>query len=140
MYHYGIEMKTIKRYTGVGIVLIVPLWNWNLTLQVSLLTIRCFNCTILELKFDLGLMPLSEQVLIVLSWNWNKEFKDIVTHYADVLIVSSWNWNIGVSQLANALNVVLIVLSWNLNIKGRSLKIIKLCNVLIVLSWNWNSK
>ena len=86
-----------------------------LVVHVSRICLR-FNCTIMELKFDLGLMPISEQVLIVLSWNWNKEFKDIVTHYADVLIVSSWNWNIGVSQLANALNVVLIVLLWNWNV------------------------
>ena len=60
-------------------------------------------------------------------------------YYNCVLIVLLWNWNEKAKTKMIEIGKVLIVLSWNLNIKGRSLKIIKLCNVLIVPYWNWNS-
>ena len=44
-------------------VLIVPLWNWNTTKRPKIIGGASFNCTFMELKYDLEYKPKKEMIL-----------------------------------------------------------------------------
>ena len=78
----------------INFVLIVPLWNWNEEAYSYLGNYGCFNRTFMELKFDaLCFCSFAVCVLIVPLWNWNSNIASKYNTLAFVLIVPLWNWN-----------------------------------------------
>ena len=80
------------------IVLIVPLWNWNIYYFLSwqfcylVLIVPLWNWNIAQLV--LGMIA-QFNVLIVPLWNWNFSMQTIAYQFVyQVLIVLLWNWNI----------------------------------------------
>ena len=141
-------------------VLIVPLWNWNETLQFMNTVTKCFNCTFMELKSRI-LVGVSRVIfgfnctIMELKLGRHTDFPDIKW----VLIVPLWNWNYrhkcghlkltGFNCTIMELKFlfqqkwldspdVLIVLLWNWNELGIGIYD-KSDSVLIVLLWNWNA-
>ena len=118
MYLYGIEIIIKLDNIGEIIVLIVPLWNWNLVYKDRVKQRRTVlivplwnwnmiddsnfrsqfegsNCTFMELKWqNVSKFASSSIVLIVPLWNWNWWKKSLVISCHPVLIVPLWNWNI----------------------------------------------
>ena len=93
------ELKWLTKTFQVilSLVLIVPLWNWNVFLSMlNDATISCFNRTFMELKY----YSRSTQgfyfiiVLIVPLWNWNTKVLEVISAQIRVLIVPLWNWNL----------------------------------------------
>ena len=125
---------------NLTLVLIVPLWNWNEILKGLLLLNKGFNCTFMELKFNIQTPKIKS------IWRFNCTFMELKFIYDkqhdfkyDVLIVPLWNWNRNTGTASMMRRRVLIVPLWNWNTahpppppKGGYL-------VLIVPLWNWNS-
>ena len=113
------ELKWLRseHVTMRKVVLIVPLWNWNV--------------------FGWGEEVWIRKVLIVPLWNWNYFIHLIDDSLLFVLIVPLWNWNSG----------LLVVPSWSASRFNRTFMELKCtnnistcvcCIVLIVPLWNWN--
>ena len=81
-------------WTTRACVLIVPLWNWNLTLNRKAQTPSSFNRTFMELKLITHHISYrGSLVLIVPLWNWNVFAVEQRDKSRRVLIVPLWNWN-----------------------------------------------
>ena len=61
-----------------GVVLIVPLWNWNVAPADSIQEAESFNRTFMELKWN-GAKGTAAilHVLIVPLWNWNERTQKV---------------------------------------------------------------
>ena len=73
MYLYGIEMAAPTRWgTHPRDVLIVPLWNWNYCPLFRKTSLKCSNCTFMELKllinFIIDLIYCSNCTFMELKW------------------------------------------------------------------------
>ena len=141
-------------------VLIVPLWNWNGILIVSLLSlISSSNRTFMELKFLFMLFVTSAKLrsnrtFMELKW----EERHITFELMRVLIVPLWNWNYIIIFLLSSLlcsNRTFMELKSNragreardwrssnrtfMELKYRGGGFLFLApKVLIVPLWNWN--
>ena len=116
MYLYGIEIKNKVNRNAFDLVLIVPLWNWNIEGALNshrywVLIVPLWNwnkgnkdgydkgyngsnCTFMELKsLNEYNFSLSDTVLIVPLWNWNDKRPTSCHNPNKVLIVPLWNWN-----------------------------------------------
>ena len=132
-------MIQIKKLWICYLVLIVPLWNWNVVIMSKTSRgVVCFNRTFMELKFRSARRGAGRHpVLIVPLWNWNVSTitTDIIS--SSVLIVPLWNWNCRAMGFYLLAVLVLIVPLWNWNL----LRVVVPCRamgVLIVPLWNWN--
>ena len=65
-------MKEWRRQAALRVVLIVPLWNWNIVDKAKNEAKISFNCTFMELKSVGNVVSGSARsVLIVPLWIWN---------------------------------------------------------------------
>ena len=157
-----LKLPTSLRVNILHTVLIVPLWNWNLSASnIRAWPLSGFNCTFMELKWSTNVpWKQSKTVLIVPLWNWNNFSASRWCTMRSVLIVPLWNWNnyvlIRCLQGGTGFNCtfmelkflskckevtdeeVLIVPLWNWNCFMRLMRSHNLA-VLIVPLWNWNS-
>ena len=120
-------------------VLIVPLWNWNVFCLFFLPGNKSFNRTFMELKWLIIHFSccIHIQVLIVPLWNWNGSNVQSFSWRSIVLIVPLWNWNPSSTTKREQ--------SWCFNRTFMELKLAfiiaaaeEVSWVLIVPLWNWN--
>ena len=120
------------------VVLIVPLWNWNVDGSCGNKASFCFNRTFMELKYS------SKKMAWSLQGSFNRTFMELKyvsafgwSSQSSVLIVPLWNWNFHLASKNPALgcfNRTFMELKWSkLSRFGRRTK------VLIVPLWNWNA-
>mgnify|MGYP007001939602 CR=1 FL=1 len=119
-------------------VLIVPLWNWNKFRVEIFVSVASSNCTFMELKYEHCCQCYHYQnVLIVPLWNWNRLLPTTLSRERPVLIVPLWNWNmsltIAVIWPINRSNCTFMELKSQRKAAGASNN-----TVLIVPLWNWN--
>ena len=98
------------------LVLIVPLWNWNVTISDVEATATSLNRTFMELKRELRIFNLSLAACLNRTFMELKLIGSVLD--ADgvmVLIVPLWNWNSNPRNEALLKNLVLIVPLWNWN-------------------------
>ena len=121
-----------------SMVLIVPLWNWNIFWRYIPIKI---NFVVIVPLWNWNIfwryIPIQINfVLIVPLWNWNEEAYSYLGNYGCfnrtfmelkfdalcfcsfavcVLIVPLWNWNSNIASKYNTLAFVLIVPLWNWN-------------------------
>ena len=114
-----LKFETKHHHSFRGVVLIVPLWNWNEGWEDMGNGQEGFNRTFMELKYGLELVEIAEGVvLIVPLWNWNVDGRFNLPSIRAVLIVPLWNWNQAERNIVNWLKEVLIVPLWNWNSGG----------------------
>ena len=124
------------------LVLIVPLWNWN-TIDVDRI-IRDetgSNRTFMELKLvERVEKPWWQGVLIVPLWNWNSGQETLLCVLQQVLIVPLWNWNNPIHKdicnLLGSSNRTFMELKLAISLPLSAL----MASVLIVPLWNWNTQ
>ena len=119
-------------------VLIVPLWNWNKILWSSFTSLSGSNRTFMELKLLAGMAEAAySYVLIVPLWNWNWISRSRRNQCLSVLIVPLWNWN----------KLGYLVTHPSVKCSNRTFMELKYLTskqiatgqiVLIVPLWNWN--
>ena len=136
------ELKLHIPYKSLAnaLVLIVPLWNWNINVEnCSLTASLSFNCTFMELKYICLRIRTCFiiTVLIVPLWNWNRTSRAYVPTDTAVLIVPLWNWNSvrnNNAVAAEGFNCTFMELKYGNGCRCES----KAARVLIVPLWNWN--
>ena len=118
-------------------VLIVPLWNWNISELIFLNIIFSSNRTFMELKLRCKHKQSDWTfVLIVPLWNWNRRNQGAEVHQRKVLIVPLWNWNyLGAphTMFVVSSNRTFMELKSPCTIDNETIP-----RVLIVPLWNWN--
>ena len=110
------NVRIYNKYLGDYVVLIVPLWNWNTDWGDTFANWGCFNRTFMELKCR---CPAAAKLP---ARSFNRTFMELKfltsKGYAfsqDVLIVPLWNWNVFTTTICWTKKWVLIVPLWNWN-------------------------
>ena len=118
-YLYGIEIEQNKDwYQLPHTVSIVPLWNWNTTSCVTVVSLKEFQSYLygIEMQYRTQRSCKRLRVSIVPLWNWNTlKFYRLWKQILQVSIVPLWNWNSDNQFYAPEAFPVSIVPLWNWN-------------------------
>ncbi len=90
-----LKRRSSKKALFIGLLLIAPIWNWNLLLQVwCLLPVGLLIAPIWNWNMNTSWKHLQmRQLLIAPIWNWNQLLFDGFVCDFVLLIAPIWNWN-----------------------------------------------